>query len=82
VDRLGRGIRGPRPLRARTRLPLECPGDSRSGLLAIKLIEATLERRVVGFMSANHFDPDLAAEVFVLDRREDENQLEEGEAQN
>jgi uncharacterized protein YbcI len=36
---------------------------------AVKLIEETLHRKVVGFMSANHFEPDLAAEVFVLDPR-------------
>ena len=34
---------------------------------AVKLIEATLGRRVIGFMSANHFEPDMAAEVFILD---------------
>jgi uncharacterized protein YbcI len=31
------------------------------------LIEETLGRKVIGFMSTNHFDPDMAAEVFVLD---------------
>jgi len=30
-------------------------------------IEALTGRKVVAFMSANHIDPDLAAEVFVLD---------------
>lgn len=34
---------------------------------AIKLIEETIYRNVIGFMSTNHFDPDLAAEVFVLE---------------
>ena len=34
---------------------------------ATTMIETTLDRTVVGFMSANHFEPDLAAEVFVLD---------------
>jgi uncharacterized protein YbcI len=33
---------------------------------ASKLIEETLGRKVVGFMGGNHFDPDLAAEVFAL----------------
>ena len=30
-------------------------------------VEALTGRKVVAFMSANHVDPDLAAEVFVLD---------------
>lgn len=34
---------------------------------AVKLIEETIYRNVIGFMSTNHFDPDLAAEVFVLE---------------
>jgi uncharacterized protein YbcI len=33
---------------------------------AIKLVQATLRREVIGFLSANHRDPDLGAEVFVL----------------
>jgi uncharacterized protein YbcI len=32
----------------------------------IAAVEEPLCRRVVAFMSANHIDPDLAAEVFVL----------------
>ena len=35
------------------------------------LIETTLGRKVIGFMSANHFDPDMAAEVFMLDPSEE-----------
>ena len=35
-----------------------------------RLIEETLYRKVIGFMSANHFKPDLAAEVFILDPAE------------
>jgi len=31
------------------------------------IVERALERRVVGFMSANSFGPDMAAEVFILD---------------
>ena len=31
-------------------------------------VEALTGRKVVAFMSANHVDPDLAAEVFVLDQ--------------
>jgi hypothetical protein len=34
---------------------------------ATRLIEETLYRKVIGFMSANHFEPDLPAEVFILD---------------
>ena len=34
---------------------------------AIAEIERLTERRVVSFMSTNHIDPDLAAELFVLD---------------
>jgi uncharacterized protein YbcI len=38
---------------------------------ATKLIEETLYRKVIGFMSANHFEPDMAAEVFILDPQDD-----------
>jgi uncharacterized protein YbcI len=34
---------------------------------AIDEIERLTARRVVSFMSTNHIDPDLAAEIFVLD---------------
>lgn len=33
----------------------------------IAFVERTMNREVIGFMSANHLDPDLAVEVFVLD---------------
>jgi uncharacterized protein YbcI len=33
----------------------------------VKVVEATLERKVIAFMSQNHIDPDLAVEVFVLE---------------
>jgi uncharacterized protein YbcI len=33
---------------------------------AVVLVETTLERKVVAFMSAHHVDPDMAVEVFVL----------------
>jgi uncharacterized protein YbcI len=33
----------------------------------IALVEIQMERKVVAFMSANHIDPDMAAEVFVLE---------------
>lgn len=32
----------------------------------IDVVETALGRKVIAFMSANHLDPDLAAEVFVL----------------
>src|SRR5687768_11428335 len=35
------------------------------------LIENTIGRKVIGFMSTNHFNPDMAAEVFVLDTFEE-----------
>jgi uncharacterized protein YbcI len=34
---------------------------------AVAEVEALTGRRVVSFMSTNHIDPDLAAEIFVLD---------------
>ena len=33
---------------------------------AAAMIEEKLGRKVIGFMSDNHLDPDLAAEVFIL----------------
>ena len=33
----------------------------------VRLVEAALERRVIAFMSDNHIEPDLAAEVLVLE---------------
>lgn len=38
---------------------------------AVALIEGALDRKVIGFMSNNHFDPDLGAELFVLDPAEE-----------
>ncbi len=32
-----------------------------------KVVEDALGRKVIAFMSANHIDPDMAAEVFVLE---------------
>jgi uncharacterized protein YbcI len=34
---------------------------------AIEIVERITARKVVAFMSSNHVDPDLAAEVFVLE---------------
>jgi uncharacterized protein YbcI len=34
----------------------------------VALVERQLDRKVVAFMSQNHIDPDLAAEIFVLER--------------
>lgn len=32
----------------------------------VAIVEREMGRRVIAFMSANHIDPDMAAEVFVL----------------
>ena len=40
-------------------------GTMRDDLSAV--VETVLQRRVVAFMSANHLNPDLAVEVFVLE---------------
>jgi uncharacterized protein YbcI len=44
----------------------------------IALVEIQTERNVVAFMSANHIDPDMAAEVFVLEPSE-ESELDDHE---
>jgi uncharacterized protein YbcI len=36
----------------------------------VAIVERQLDRKVIAFMSQNHIDPDLAAEVFVLQPRE------------
>jgi uncharacterized protein YbcI len=33
----------------------------------VKVVEDALGRKVIAFMSANHIDPDMAVEVFVLE---------------
>jgi uncharacterized protein YbcI len=43
----------------------------------IKLVETQTHRKVVAFMSANHLDPDMAAEVFVLEPLADGDQTVE-----
>jgi uncharacterized protein YbcI len=35
---------------------------------AIAIIELELDRKVIAFMSDNHVEPDMAAELFVLER--------------
>ena len=49
---------------------------------ATAMIEELLGRRVIGFMSDNHIDPDLAAEVFILEPADgrSKTQLEEADA--
>ena len=32
----------------------------------VKLVEEALDRKVIAFMSANHINPDMASEIFVL----------------
>jgi uncharacterized protein YbcI len=36
----------------------------------VKVVEDALDRKVVAFMSANHIDPDMGVEVFVLEPAE------------
>jgi uncharacterized protein YbcI len=36
----------------------------------VKVVEDAIDRKVVAFMSANHIDPDMAVEVFVLEPAE------------
>jgi uncharacterized protein YbcI len=36
----------------------------------VALVEGQLDRKVIAFLSQNHIDPDLAIEVFVLERPE------------
>jgi uncharacterized protein YbcI len=33
----------------------------------VAIVERTLDRKVIAFMSDNHLDPDLAVEVFILE---------------
>jgi uncharacterized protein YbcI len=33
----------------------------------VGLVERTLDRKVIAFMSDNHIDPDLAVEIFILE---------------
>lgn len=37
----------------------------------VALVEHVVGRRVVGFMSTNHIDPDIGLEVFVLEEEDD-----------
>jgi uncharacterized protein YbcI len=37
----------------------------------IELVEGATKRKVMAFMSQNHIDPDLAAEIFVLEPQSD-----------
>lgn len=43
----------------------------------IAIVEKHVDRKVVAFMSTNHIDPDLAAEVFVLEPLPASEQTEE-----
>jgi uncharacterized protein YbcI len=47
---------------------------------AIELIEELTGRRVTGFMSDNHADPDLGVEVFIFDPDEQGRSFEEGDS--
>jgi uncharacterized protein YbcI len=37
----------------------------------VKVVEDALDRKVIAFMSANHIDPDMGVEVFVLEPKDD-----------
>jgi uncharacterized protein YbcI len=37
----------------------------------VKVVEDALDRKVIAFMSANHIDPDIGVEVFVLEPKAD-----------
>jgi len=45
----------------------------------IAAVEMNTERKVIAFMSENHIDPDMAAEVFVLEPQPDGDQSEQAE---
>jgi uncharacterized protein YbcI len=47
---------------------------------AVFLIETIMRRKVVGFMSDNHLDPDLACEIFALEPGEPAQPLQEGDS--
>ena len=63
----GERNRGKRQGRARAAVRHDYQMAMRDDL--IELVEGATERKVVAFMSQNHIDPDLAAEVFVLEPR-------------
>jgi uncharacterized protein YbcI len=43
-------------------------------------IERLTGRRVIGFMSTNHVDPDLGVEVFILEPADVDGRVAEGES--
>jgi uncharacterized protein YbcI len=45
---------------------------------AVNMVEEITGRKVVAFMSDNHINPDMAAELFVLEQTENRAQLAEG----
>jgi uncharacterized protein YbcI len=47
---------------------------------SIRMIEELMHRKVEGFLSDNHIDPDLGAEIFILERGEESVAVGEGEA--
>jgi uncharacterized protein YbcI len=47
---------------------------------AVFLIETIMRRKVVGFMSDNHLDPDLACEIFALEPGEPAQLLHESDS--
>jgi uncharacterized protein YbcI len=63
--------KGERALVAKDRAPkvLELRSEFQAAMReeAVEAVEQLVDRKVIAFMSANHIDPDLAAEVFVLE---------------
>jgi hypothetical protein len=45
----------------------------------VAAVEGLTERKVIAFMSENHIEPDMAAEVFVLEPTSDEALPERGD---
>jgi uncharacterized protein YbcI len=45
---------------------------------AVDMVEAVVGRKVIAFMSANHLDPDMAVEVFVLAPESETDEPSEG----
>jgi uncharacterized protein YbcI len=50
------------------------------GPAATELVEGLTGRKVIGFMSENHLDPDLGAEVFVLEAADQAEEVVEEES--
>jgi len=47
---------------------------------AVAMVEELVERKVIGFMSDNHLEPDLGVEVFILEASGESHELSEGDS--